>query len=214
MRKLIKKSVAAALSTALLVTLGPVADISTVKAADDYTYLYAGLTWDQYWAAENIYLQSDKAMADSNTEADARGEMDKGAFDAVSRATTNHGLHRGSYQCDAVIYGEDGSEFDVSHWSDDGKTLYLTDGTSVAYAKGTITKADGTQTKLKEYKVTGLKYVPVAVKTSELDDFKKIYKVVENDGELVGGYSEMNLSAYDLKANVTADTRYQGADNC
>ena len=132
--------------------------------------------------------------------------MDKGAFDAVSRATTNHGLHRGSYQCDAVIYGEDGSEFDVSHWSADGKTLYLTDGTDVAYAKGTITKADGTQTKLKEYKVTGLKYVPVAVKTSELDDFKKTYKVVENDGELVGGYSEMNLSAYDLKANVTADT--------
>ena len=72
MRKLIKKSVAAALSTALLVTLGPVADISIVKAADDYTYLYAGLTWDQYWAAENIYLQSDKAMTDSNTEADAR----------------------------------------------------------------------------------------------------------------------------------------------
>ena len=206
MRKLIKKSVAAALSTALLVTLGPVADISTVKAADDYTYLYAGLTWEQYWDAEGIYLQSDKTMTDSNTEADARGEMDKGAFDAVSRATTNHGLHRGSYQCNAVIYGEDGSEFSVSHWSDDGKTLYLTDGTSVAYAKGTITKEDGTQTKLKEYKVTGLKYVPVAVKTSEFDDFKKTYKVVENDGELVGGYSEMNLSAYDLKANVTADT--------
>ena len=35
--------------------------------------------------------------------------LDKGAFDAVSRATTNHGLHRGSYQCDTVIYGEDGS---------------------------------------------------------------------------------------------------------
>ena len=132
--------------------------------------------------------------------------LDKGAFDAVSRATTNHGLHRGSYQCDTVIYGEDGSEFNVSHWSADGKTLYLTDGTSVSYSKGTITKADGSQTKLKEYKVTGLKYVPVAVKTSELPDFKKIYKVVENDGELAGGYSEMNLSAYDLKADVTANT--------
>lgn len=206
MRKLIKKSVAAALSTALLVTLGPVADISIVKAADDYTYLYAGLTWDQYWAAENIYLQSDKAMTDSNSEADAREEMDKGAFDAVSRATTSHGLHRGSYQCDATIYGEDGSEFNVSHWSADGKTLYLTDGTEVSYSKGTITKTDGTQTKLKEYKVTGIKYVPVAVKTSELVDFKKVYKVVENEGELVGGYSEVNLSSYDLKANVTADT--------
>ena len=176
MRKLIKKSVAAALSTVLLVTLGPVADISTVKAADDYTYLYAGLTWEQYWDAEDIYLQSTKSMTDANTEADARGELDKGAFDAVSRATTNHGLHRGSYQCDTVIYGEDGSEFNVSHWSADGKTLYLTDGTSVSYSKGTITKADGSQTKLKEYKVTGLKYVPVAVKKSELSDFKKIYK--------------------------------------
>lgn len=204
-RKLIKKSMAVALSTAMVVTLGYAADIKT-KAADDYTYLYAGLTWDQYWGAEDIYLQSTKSMTDANTEADARGELDKGAFDAVSRATTNHGLHRGSYQCDTVIYGEDGSEFNVSHWSADGKTLYLTDGTSVSYSKGTITKADGSQTKLKEYKVTGLKYVPVAVKTSELSDFKKIYKVVENDGELAGGYSEMNLSAYDLKADVTANT--------
>lgn len=207
MRKLIKKSVAVALSTALLVTLGPVTDIAKTRAAaDDYTYLYAGLTWDQYWDAEQIYLQSGKSMTDANSEADARSEMDKGAFDAVSRATTNHGLHRGSYQCDAVIYGEDGSEFEVSHWSKDGATLYLTDGTSVAYNKGTITKADGTQTTLKEYKVKGIKYVPVAVKTSELADFKKAYKVVENDGELVGGYSEANLSAYDLKADVTADT--------
>ena len=205
MRKIIKKSIAVALSTAMVVTLGYAADIKT-KAADDYTYLYAGLTWDQYWDAEDIYLQSTKSMTDANTEADARGELDKGAFDAVSRATTNHGLHRGSYQCDTVIYGEDGSEFNVSHWSADGKTLYLTDGTSVSYSKGTITKADGSQTKLKEYKVTGLKYVPVAVKTSELSDFKKIYKVVENDGELAGGYSEMNLSAYDLKADVTANT--------
>ena len=113
MRKLIKKSMAVALSTAMVVTLGYAADIKT-KAADDYTYLYAGLTWEQYWDAEDIYLQSTKSMTDANTEADARGELDKGAFDAVSRATTNHGLHRGSYQCDTVIYGEDGSEFNVS----------------------------------------------------------------------------------------------------
>ena len=30
-------------------------------------------------------------------------ELDKGAFDTVSRATTNHGLHRGSYQCTSEI---------------------------------------------------------------------------------------------------------------
>ena len=40
---------------------------------------------------------------------DSRGEYDKGAFDVVSRATANHGLHRGSFQCDAMIYAQDGS---------------------------------------------------------------------------------------------------------
>ena len=80
MRKIIKKSIAVALSTAMVVTLGYAADIKT-KAADDYAYLYAGLTWDQYWDAEDIYLQSTKSMTDANTEADARGELDKGAFD-------------------------------------------------------------------------------------------------------------------------------------
>ena len=38
MRKIIKKSIAVALSTAMVVTLGYAADIKT-KAADDYTYL-------------------------------------------------------------------------------------------------------------------------------------------------------------------------------
>ena len=52
---------AVALSTAMVVTLGYAADIKT-KAADDYTYLYAGLTWDQYWDAEDIYLQSTKVL--------------------------------------------------------------------------------------------------------------------------------------------------------
>lgn len=206
MRRLTKNGVAVALSAALLVTLGPTGELVKTQAAGEYTYLYAGLTWEQYWDAENIYLQDGKKMSDSNEELDARGEADKGAFDAVSRATTNHGLHRGSYQCDTVIYAEDGSTYEVSHWSKDGATLYLTDGTSVAYSKGTITKADGSSTTLKEYKVYGLKYVPVAVKTDELADFKKAYKVVENDGTLVGGYGEQSLSAYELTAEVTANT--------
>ena len=34
---------------------------------------------------------------------DRRGESDLGAFDAVTRATANHGLHRGSFQAIAVL---------------------------------------------------------------------------------------------------------------
>ncbi len=40
---------------------------------------------------------------ESSEELDSRGESDKGAFDVVTRATTNHGLHRGSFQCTAII---------------------------------------------------------------------------------------------------------------
>ena len=88
MRRLTKNGVAAALSVALLVTLGPTGELVKTQAAEEYTYLYAGLTWEQYWNAENIYLQDGKKMSDSNAEPDAKGETDKGAFDAVSRATT------------------------------------------------------------------------------------------------------------------------------
>lgn len=35
----------------------------------------------------------------------------------------------------------------------------------------------------KDYEVTGLKYVPVKVKTAELDSLKVKYTVVENGGD-------------------------------
>ena len=79
---------------------------------DGYKYVYAGLTWAQYWAAEGVYAAGDASSSDAK---DRRGETDLGAFDAVTRATTNHGLHRGSFQAVAVIEGSKGS-YTVSHW--------------------------------------------------------------------------------------------------
>lgn len=110
-----------------------------------YTYLYAALTWDEYWANEKVYAAGSTA---ASAQLDSHEEQDLGAFDAVSRATVNHGLHRGSFQSTAVIYAKDGSSYTVSHWSDDGKTIYLADGTTVGWNRGTITgrwlhRADG-----------------------------------------------------------------------
>ena len=168
-----------------------------------YTYFYAALTWDEYWANEKVYAAGSAA---ASAQLDSHEEHDLGAFDAVSRATANHGLHRGSFQSTAVIYAKDGSTYTVSHWSDDGKTIYLADGTTVGWNRGTITKADGSTVQMDHYEVLGTKYVPVRVATSDLADFCSKYTVVENGGQLVGGYSEKNLTAYTLTAAVDKNT--------
>ena len=169
----------------------------------EYQYVYAGLTWGDYWASEGVYNAGDTSSSD---EPDLKGEADKGAFDTVTRATANHGLHRGSYQTEATIVAEDGTRFDVSYWKDGGKTIVLTDGSEAAWNRGTVTK-DGKDYEMNHYEVYGLKYVPVAVKTADFADFCKKYNVVQAGGTISGGYGEMNLQSYvGLVADVTADT--------
>lgn len=216
-KRLIGKAFAVAMTGAMAFTATPVtANIfnvaHVVKAAEadqaeEWTYCYVGLTWAEYWAHEDIYNAGD---ASSSDVLDSKKESDKGGYDVVTRATAKHGLHRGSYQCMATIFttdadGKTGPEYKVSHWSDDGKTIYLTDGSSVSWNKGKITDNGNTYT-MSHYEVSGIKYVPVAVKTSQLDDLKAKYQVVENGGTLTGGYTEVNLSAYTATANVTANT--------
>ena len=178
----------------------------TYKYEDAYTYVYAGLSWAEYWAAEGVQAAGDASSSDAY---DLRDEYDKGAFDTVTRATVNHGLQRGSFQCTAVIEAENGKEYKISYWKSEGKTTkaVLTDGSEITFNRGTITEADGTTTTMKEYDVTGLKYVPVKVAKEDYEAFKAKYDVVENGGTLSGGYSESKLSSYNgLVAEVTAAT--------
>lgn len=175
----------------------------TKNAQEEYKYVYAAMTWAEYWSAEGVQAAGDSS---SSSELDAKGEPDKGAFDAVTRATANHGLHRGSFQCVAVIEAENGKTYEVSHWSSDGKEITLTNGKVIKFNRGEITDTDGTITKLKDYEVTGLKYVPVKVASADYEAFCQKYNVVENGGELVGGYGENKLAAYSVKANVTEAT--------
>ncbi len=175
----------------------------TKNAQEEYKYVYAAMTWAEYWVAEEVQAAGDSS---SSSELDTRNEADKGAFDAVTRATANHGLHRGSFQCVAVIEAENGKTYEVSHWSSDGKEITLTNGNVIKFNRGEITDTDGTITKLKDYEVTGLKYVPVKVASADYEAFCQKYNVVENGGELVGGYGENKLAAYSVKANVTEAT--------
>ena len=171
----------------------------TYKANTQYKYVYAGLTWSEYWANEAVYAAGDSSTSEA---VDKRGESDKGAFDTVTRATANHGLHRGSFQCIATIYDADGNSYKVAGWKS-ASELLLTDGSTVAFNSKAKTVNGKT---FDHYEVTGLKYVPVKVAAADYEDFCQKYVVVENGGTLTGGYSEVNLSSYTEKASVTVGT--------
>lgn len=170
---------------------------TVTQDSGEYKYVYAGLTWEQYWASEGVYEATNTSASEDK---DRRGESDMGGFDAVTRATANHGLHRGSFQTMATVYDANGKTYALAGWKDK-TTMILTDGSTVSCSKGKINGIDVT-----EYKVTGLKYIPVKVKTADYDAFKKAFKVVENGKKLFGGYAENNLSAYEETAEVNANT--------
>ena len=168
----------------------------------EYSYVYVGMSWAEYWANEGVYNAGSIEASDVK---DSRDEYDKGAFDTVTRATTNHGLHRGSFQCTAVIEDTEGEKHYLSHWEGKDQAV-MTDGTTYTYAKGVFTAKNGSSFTQKDYEVTGLKYVPVKVRTADLDSLKVKYTVVENGGELIGGYGENQLKSYESIADVTANT--------
>lgn len=177
----------------------------SAPATEEYTYGYAGLTWAEYWAGENVQAAGSAA---SSSELDSHNEADKGAFDVVTRATFNHGLHRGSYQCTDVIKTAEGKDIYPSYYPD-SKSFVDTDGNtfSIDSKAKTVTAADGTVYTMTGHEVTGLKYVPVKIKTSDLDAFKASHSFVANGGTLAGGFGEQNLKAYSgLVANVDENT--------
>lgn len=185
-------------------------DIADVKVLAKNSYVYAGLTWGEYWSQESVTAAGNVSGSD---EKDSHNESDTGAFDAVTRATTNHGLHRGSYQCMATIYTTEGNAYQLSYWKSSTEPV-LADGTVAIWTpadRKTGTPASiqvngGAKESLDHYAVTGIKYVPVQVKAEDYADFAAKYPIVKNGETLVGGFSENNLKAYSETANVTVNT--------
>ena len=162
----------------------------------EHIYAYAAVPYDEYWQSEGVYLSEGSKWDVGSEELDGHKEYDKGAFDAVSRATTNHGLHRGSFQQSVVIHTKDNDK--------DYYPVAWTDGDNFVDADGkTYNKKEIGMT---SYKITGIKYVPVKVSSSDFVDFCKQYTVTQNGETLQGGFSEFNLNAYTAVAAVDKDT--------
>lgn len=175
-------------------------------------YAYATLSYAEYWAGEDIYKPSN--MTESSDVADSRGESDKGAFDAVTRATEIHGMHRGSFVQDAYILGDNQKEYKVAKWTDKDNAV-LADGNTLTKAKGndattlTIRKPSGDVIETTNYVKTelkGIKYVPVAVDAADFHSLCENRSVYGNGSTLAGGFSENNLKAYSETAYVDSTT--------
>lgn len=166
----------------------------TFSYTPTYTYAYAAVPYDEYWQSEGVYLNKGSEWDAGFDARDGHNEYDKGAFDAVSRATTNHGLHRGSFQQSVVIHTTDKDYYPVA-WTD-GDNFVDADGKTYNKKEIGITS----------YNITGIKYVPVKVSSSDFADFCKQYTVTKNGETLQGGYSEFNLNAYTAVAAVDKDT--------
>lgn len=175
------------------------ADLILDATIPDHIYAYAAVPYDEYWQSEGVYRNEDSDWGAGSDALDGHGEYDKGAFDAVSRATSNHGLHRGSFQQSVVIH-TDGRDYHPVSWSAekaDGGNVFL-DADGKTYNKKEIGKTS--------YKITGIKYVPVQVSSSDFVDFCKHYTVTQNGETLQGGFSENNLKSYTAVAAVDSTT--------
>ena len=65
MRKLGMGLAAAVLAVSTVFGGTALKNVSQVKAADtDYTYVYAGLSWEEYWNAEGVYNASNTQSSD------------------------------------------------------------------------------------------------------------------------------------------------------
>ena len=84
-----------------------------------YTYLYAALTWDEYWANEKVYAAGSTA---ASAQLDSHEEQDLGAFDAVSRATVNQIITDSTIDMDHKMIEELGLTVVPLRFTIDGKT--------------------------------------------------------------------------------------------
>ena len=203
MRKHTQIRIASAAMATLLAATQIAMPFPAIAADEDYVYCAAALSWAEYWEQEGVFL-SDDANGDwsaASADQDTRGESDLGAYDTVTRATSNHGLHRGSYQCTVKVYDTDGNAYDYTG-KGNGESVDVVKGDN-----GTMITVDGEEVGTYDHSmILGPKYVPVAVPASLYDDFKQKYSVLENGDSMVGGYTEKNLVAINETVEVSADT--------
>lgn len=90
-----------------------------------YVYGYAPLSYAEYWAGE--LDESVEDLSKSSDEKDSEGVNDSGMFDAVTRATTKHGMYRQQFQYTVEVTGEKVIGSEIVEQNGKETTKYTTD---------------------------------------------------------------------------------------
>ena len=208
-------------------------------AADEEGYVYgtARLTWNQFWANEGITYDDSIAFDAVNETTDREGMTDLGGFDAVTRATSKHGIYRGAAHYSYILHGTDENGNTADVYLEDmtdaasvedmygaGKNFYGVNGTyqiaqpeSGAYTTYTIT----------DFEVVGYKAWPVKMLASDAEalaetmnfvldssvtaETSRLKTVSVTDGEVSvseAAEAEGKTYAFDGKINLTYDDSY------
>jgi hypothetical protein len=107
------------------------------EALSGKLYGTTDMTWKQYWENESITYDKDNYQLDQkNDTADSNKELDLGGYDAVTRATSAHGIYRAGFK--NVVYAE------FSDDSGENKTNFRMISTDEAELQGTfVTDEEG-----------------------------------------------------------------------
>lgn len=84
-----------------------------------YVYGTARLTWAQFWGNEDITYDAAISFDAVNESPDTEGVTDLGGFDSVTRATSKHGVYRGSAHYSSLLHAVDENGNEVAVYLED-----------------------------------------------------------------------------------------------
>ena len=154
-----------------------------------YVYGTARLTWEEFWEGEGVTYDKTLDFAGVNDVLDSEGVSDLGGYDAVTRATSKHGVHRGSAHYANLLHAVDGDGKAISvylHDLTDGDTVGDMFGVgSVFYGlEGTYSLAEqgsATAYTVTGVEVTGYRAWPVKVSESQAEAAAEAIGFVADD---------------------------------
>ena len=208
------KKIISLLTAIMLLVCSAAAGVSFAEDAE-YVYGTAVLTWEQFWAAEDISWNTAYDFNAVNEVTDTEGMTDLGGFDAVSRATAKHGIYRGAahYAYELNATDEAGNVItialtdlaDVANIEDmygAGKNFYaVTTEDSTVYTIAAPAEGEYTTYTITDFKVIGYKAWPVKVLASEAENAAAAGFTI--DENVTGETGRIKTMSVDAEGHVT-----------
>ncbi len=204
------------LSLVLAVTMMMAMMITGTALAEEYVYGTAVLTWEQFWTGEEITYNADIDFAAVNENTDTEGMTDLGGYDAVSRATSKHGVYRGAQNFAYALNAADADGNTVTISLTDlvdvvdledaygaGKNFYaVADGENTVYTLAEPTEGEYITYTISDFQVVGFKAWPVKVLASEAEAAAAAVNFVV-DETVTEETGRLKTVSVDAEGNVT-----------